>query len=174
MAQAQKAFNVARTMRSEVRAEERHALRQLGKGNMRVRSLENKVARTRNKLRLAERRMVDLRHELLLMGIIFDDNGVWAYATSENYRRGPFVRAESLTTSGYETPSASSSTSQESYDVGRDAFQEPIAKLNVVQWSQKTLPCEDLETSISELSSMEGMAVERVQRSAALQQVVGR
>lgn len=175
MAQAQKALDLARITRSDIRAEERRALRHLGQGNMRLRTLEAKVIHSRKKLRFAECRIADLQQELLLMGVVVDDRGIWAYATSESHRRGPFVRAQS-STSGYgSSSSVSSSTSQGSYDMGCDTLQEPIAKLDVVQWSQATLPCEDWEAPFPtpELSPINGMSVDGFLRSVMSQQPVG-
>lgn len=151
LAETQKSLNAARNTKDELRAKERRSLLQLGEGNLHIRALEAEVLGIRFQLGVADHRIEAIQQELLLKGVVVDDRGFWAYATSEDLRRtqSPFVRAHSLTGFMYETSSAVSSMSQGSYDVRSHAPSEPMAKVDIFQWSRATLPGEDLESPFS-------------------------
>lgn len=104
---------------------------------MQIKALEDGVAEARSRLKLADHHIAVLLEELFLKGVVVDEDGAWAYATSDHFR-SPDIHTPSLSTYGY--GGSTSSTSEESGDVQCDILQEPIFKQDVYQWSRATLP----------------------------------
>lgn len=104
---------------------------------MQIQALQDGVAEARSRLKLTDHHITFLLQELFLKGVVVDEDGTWAYATSDHFR-SPSVHVQSLPTFG--DGSSTSSTSQESCDIRCDILQEPIVKQDVYQWSRATLP----------------------------------
>lgn len=95
IAQAQKALNVARATRGAILKEERRSLERLGEGTMHIKALESRVVDVRRRLGLADHHIAVLHQDLFFKGVVVDENGAWAYATSDHFRTSPFTRSRS-------------------------------------------------------------------------------
>lgn len=103
---------------------------------MQVKALQDGVTEARSRLKLTDHHITVLLQELFSKGVVVDEDGAWAYATSDHFR-SPYIHAQSVSIFG--DGSSTSSTSQESCD-RCDILQEPIVKQDVYQWSRATLP----------------------------------
>lgn len=157
IAQAQKALNVARATRGAILKEERRSLERLGEGTMHIKVLESRVVDARKRLASADHHIAALHQDLLFKGVVVDENGAWAYATSDRFRTSPFTRSRSPPT--FEDEISTSSAFQGSCNTRCEILQEPIVKPDIFQWSQATCPGDGLgvPSPTRELSPIEGI-----------------
>lgn len=131
--QAQEAFDLARTSRGVIYAEELYTVGRLGEGRIQMRALENKVMEVKNRVRIADLQLMFLRQKLEAGGFVLSDDTPQDFV--ERLREKPLFHAQ-LTASELEHVSSLPMTADTPTDM---ILQEPISKPDVPGWMLATL-----------------------------------
>lgn len=146
--QAQEAFDLARTSRGVIYAEELYTVGRLGEGRVQMRALENKVMEVKNRVRIADLQLMFLRQKLEAGGFVLSDDSPQDFV--ERLREKPLLHAQ-LTASELERVSLLPMTADAPTET---ILQEPISRPDVSGWMLATLSGEpDVDISEDESSN---------------------
>lgn len=134
--QAQEAFDLARTSRGVIYAEELYTLGRLGEGRVQMRALENKVMEVKNRVRIADLQLSFLRQKLEAGGFVLNDEAPQDFA--ERLRGKPLLHAQ-LTASQLEAISSLPMTRDPPPTAADLILQEHVVRPDVPSWAFEAL-----------------------------------